>query len=352
MRWLANAAVMVVAAAIPCLIAEAVLQIAAPPADTPQLFRKLPNGAEWSGRPNARGLHAGVPVSFNRLGLRDAERAARPAPGTVRILALGDSVTFGMGVAQGETYPRQTEALLNAGRGRSGARVEVLNMGMPGYNTLHQLAQLREVGLALEPKIVVVGFLYNDVEPSSAQRGAAMPGREARSLGGRVKSGINASVLWLKKNSLLFAWASPRVGSLLRPLGLKGFGQVGAVKDQYVDSNPQWRSVREALLEMKRLTAERGIELVVMIIPAMLKFDDATYPIKEYHAAVAAFCREHGIRALDLLPAFWGLDGTRFWISATDGHPNAEGQAIIAQALAAQLAPLLPPAAMLATGAR
>ncbi|HEX6320238.1 MAG TPA: SGNH/GDSL hydrolase family protein [Burkholderiales bacterium] len=351
MRWLANLAVMLVAAAVPCLIAEAALQIAAPPADTPELFRKLGSPVEWTGRPNARGLHTGVPVSFNALGLRDIERSAKPASGTVRVLALGDSVTFGMGVAQHQTFPRQTEALLNAGR-IGGPRVEVLNMGMPGYNTLHQLAQLREVGLALEPEIVVVGFLYNDVEPSSAQRGTAMPEREERSLGTRLRSAINASVLWLKKNSLLFAWASPRIGSALRPLGFKGYGQVGAVKDQYVDANPQWQAVRGALLEMKRLTDERGIELVVMVIPAMARFSDATYPIKEYHEAVSAFCRQHGIRALDLLPAFWGLDGTKFWISATDGHPNAEGQAIIAQALAAQLAPLLPPAGILTTGAR
>lgn len=351
MRWLANLAVMVVAAAIPGLLAEGALQLAAPPADTPELFRKLGSPVEWSGRPNARGLHTGVPVSFNALGLRDVERSVKPAPGTVRILALGDSVTFGMGVAQHQTYPRKTEALLNAGR-IGGPRVEVLNMGMPGYNTLHQLAQLREVGLALEPNVVVVGFLYNDVEPSSAQRGAAMPEREERSFGARVKSRFNAAALWLKKNSLLVAWASPRIGSALRPLGFKGYGQVGAMKDQYVEANPQWQAVRAALLEMKRLTDERGIELVVMVIPAMARFSDANYPIKEYHDAVSGFCRQHGIRALDLLPAFWGLDGTKFWISATDGHPNAEGQEIIAQALAAQLKPLLPPAGILTTVAR
>jgi lysophospholipase L1-like esterase len=351
MKWLANLALVVVAAAVPCVIAEVGLRIVAPPADSAELFRKLPSQAEWSGRPHARGLHTGVPVAFNGLGLRDAERTPQPAPGTVRVLALGDSVTFGLGVAQEHTYPHQTEILL---RKASGARVEVLNMGMPGYNTVHQLAQLRDLGLALQPKAVVVGFLYNDIEPSSAQRkeGLEKQGAEKHdvSLARRVKSGVNAAALWLKKNSLFVAWVTPRVGLALRPLGVRGLGQVGEIKDQYVDANPQWRRMREALLEMKRLTAERGIELVVMIIPAFTRFDDAAYPIKEYHQAVAAFCRESGIKTLDLLPAFWGLDGTRFWISATDGHPNADGQRRIAEALAGFLAPLLPSASMQVTG--
>lgn len=342
-KWLVNITVMLMAAAIPCAIGEAWLRISAPPADTAELFRKLATPAEYSGTPHARGIHTGVPVAFNGLGLRDAERAPQPAAGTLRVLALGDSVTFGMGVAQEDAYPARTEALLNGADGRKAPRVEVLNMGIPGYNTLHELAQLREIGLGLEPRVVVVGLLYNDVELSSGQRaGAGAASRSDVSFARKVKSAINGATTWLKKHSLFFAWLTPRLGMALRPLGLKGFGQVGEVKDQYVDSNPQWRGVRQALLEMKRLTDERRIELVLMIIPAMAKFSEATYPVQEYHQAVAAFCGAHGIKCLDLLPDFWGQDGTRFWISATDGHPNAEGHRIMAESLARFLAPLLP----------
>jgi lysophospholipase L1-like esterase len=342
-KWLVNITIMLLAALIPCAIGEAWLRLTAPPADTAGLWRKLASPVGWTGQPGARGRHAGVPVAFNSLGLRDAEPAPQPKPGTIRILALGDSVTFGMGVLQEQAYPHRTELLLNAGRGARDPRVDVLNMGIPGYNTLHQLAQLRELGLALNPKVVVVGFLYNDIELSSAQKEEAGAKQALQtSFPRRMKSAVNGSWVWVKQRSKFADWLSPRLGNALRPLGVKGFGQVGEVKDQYVDTNPNWRRMQGALLEMKRLTAERGIELVVMVIPAMANFTEASYPIKEYHQAVAGFCDAHSFKCLDVLYAFWGLDGTKFWISATDGHPNVEGHRIMADALARFLAPLLP----------
>lgn len=339
-RLLANIAVIAVAAAIPCLIMEAVLRYSAPAPDSADLWRKLPSEVGWSGHPNTRGMHAGVPVAFNGIGLRDAQRPVYPPSGTLRVIALGDSVTFGMGVAQDKTFPAQTEALLNAAA--QGPAVEVLNMGMPGYNTLHELALLRDVGLGLHPDVVVLGYLYNDIELSADQReqGAVKSARE-QSVGRKIKGLINASWSELKDHSMFAAWLSPLLANALRPLGVKGLGQIGDVKDQYVDANPNWRRMQEALLEMKRLTSERNIDFVVIVIPAMANFTDAAYPIKEYHQAVVTFCRQNGIGALDLLPAFWGRDGTKFWISATDGHPNAEGQRIIATALAGYLAPRL-----------
>jgi lysophospholipase L1-like esterase len=87
-----------------------------------------------------------------------------------------------------------------------------------------------------------------------------------------------------------------------------------------------------------------------VVIPAMAKFTESGYPIKEYHKAVSGFCRAHSIKCLDLLPAFWGLDGTQFWISLTDGHPNARGHRIVAEAISEFLAPMLPRVPVIAEG--
>jgi len=338
--------VALVAALIPCLAAEAVLRALALPADTPELFPKRTSDVEWTGRPSSQGMYAGVPVSFNRFGLRDQARSMERAPETTRIVVLGDSMTFGMGVVEEETFPRVAETLLNTTRPRGSASVEVLNFGLPGYNTLHQLAQLKELGLAFHPDVVVVAFFYNDVELSTAQSLRLARTADAGAPGvlsgiRRVWAGVGAGVNSLQHQSVLYSWAAARLGAVIRQLGLKSFGQVGKISNQYLDTNPDWQRMRLALVEMKGLCEQHKARFVIVTIPAMAKFTESAYPILPYHEAVSTFCRAQSIPCLDLLPAFWGLDGTKFWISLTDGHPNARGHRIMAEGLASFLAPLI-----------
>ena len=68
----------------------------------------------------------------NSLGFRDVEHAAEKPEGVFRILVLGDSFTYGAGVAFEETYPRRLEAMLNGRRGPH-PKVEVINAGVYRY---------------------------------------------------------------------------------------------------------------------------------------------------------------------------------------------------------------------------
>ncbi len=65
---------------------------------------------------NAPGLEGefwGAPVSINSLGMRDREVDAQPADHEFRVLLLGDSVPFGLGVSYEDSIPHRLEELLN-----------------------------------------------------------------------------------------------------------------------------------------------------------------------------------------------------------------------------------------------
>jgi lysophospholipase L1-like esterase len=102
----------------------------------------------------------GTRVRTNGRGLRAPRDFARPkGSGVLRLLLLGDSQAFGWGVEYDETFG----AILERDLGRSSARtVEVVNAGVPGYNTAQEAALLRRYGPELEPDCVLVLFIQND----------------------------------------------------------------------------------------------------------------------------------------------------------------------------------------------
>jgi lysophospholipase L1-like esterase len=115
-------------------------------------------------RPALWGRYAGAPVSINAEGLRDAELPRRKEPGELRIALLGDSCAFGQGVAAEQALSEQLEAFLQRRFGGGGRRFEVLNFGVPGYNTAMEAELLRSRVLDFEPDAIVLLYVGNDVD--------------------------------------------------------------------------------------------------------------------------------------------------------------------------------------------
>ena len=69
-----------------------------------------------------------------------------------RILCLGDSFTFGWGVEDGESYPVALQERIDALPG--GDDWQVLNAGMPGYNTWQQLQLYSRDLNSVKPEVV------------------------------------------------------------------------------------------------------------------------------------------------------------------------------------------------------
>jgi lysophospholipase L1-like esterase len=103
-----------------------------------------------------------VPVRTNAAGFRGGPLPGPKPPGVYRIVALGDSFTFGFGVREDQAWPARLAAALNH-RLHGTPRVEVVNLGVPGTGPRDYLWHLAHTGLALEPDMVVVGLFANDV---------------------------------------------------------------------------------------------------------------------------------------------------------------------------------------------
>lgn len=124
----------------------------------------------WRNEPKARKTQPVNPQPFGRddfwtiennsEGLRGPERSAAGGADVVRILCIGDSITFGFNVDQPDPYPRQLEALL--ARRHPAQRFEVVNAGVPGWSWLQGLRFLELDGLAMRPDVVVIGHGTND----------------------------------------------------------------------------------------------------------------------------------------------------------------------------------------------
>lgn len=89
-------------------------------------------------------------VQTSQQRLRDTMAPPKPA-GELRILAVGDSVTFGWGVDQDQAWPAQLQARLLD----EGLPVRVLNCGVPA-NPLHTMAAfITRVGPRHQPDLVL-----------------------------------------------------------------------------------------------------------------------------------------------------------------------------------------------------
>jgi hypothetical protein len=85
------------------------------------------------------------------------------ASGLPAVVALGDSYSFGMGVADGDEYPTVMRRHL-------AGRADVVNLGEPGWGLTQEIRRYYDTGAKYDPKIVVLQFCANDPGDNLANR--------------------------------------------------------------------------------------------------------------------------------------------------------------------------------------
>jgi lysophospholipase L1-like esterase len=207
----------------------------------------------WKVRERIDVLFQGKRVQTNALGLRNAE--IRPKEqGCRRIICMGESLTFGWGVDETEAYPRVLERLLRS-RVTAGGRIEVINAGQVGYSSFQGLRLFERTIAPLDPDIITVPYVVNDVDKFRFFRS---DGRSDRDL--LPGSAVLITFDNILRRSALFGWMSAQARRLR---GAYGPPPAGAVRVSEKDYEQNLRA-------LVRAARRRGVAVVFLKMPVNL----------------------------------------------------------------------------------
>ena len=290
-------------------------------------------------------------------------RNAWPWPAQASVAVVGDSVTFGYGVADAEAWP----AIL----AKSLVPDPVINLGLIGAGPQQYLRVYETFGVKLRPKLLIVGFLPTndfwdaDVFDQWLKSGAGgnymvwrdfgRPQRPRLSLRdpvGSVGSLLSVPRSLLASHSRLYQVLRASAYQMDGPnLVVRRFAdgsqiqlQPGLLAERAGHMQPdraEFRLALDAVDQLRTLATEQGTHVLVLLLPGKeevylpltgVDVPDTERPLRD------ALDRLR-IEYLDLTPGFRqrAAAGERLFFDV-DGHPNGAGNGLIAALVRAHLA--------------
>jgi lysophospholipase L1-like esterase len=139
-------------------------------------------------------------VITNSVGFSGKEFTREKPDGSLRVVCMGNSSTFGWGVPPDSCYARLLEVSLNEKLGRP---VQVINAGIPGYSSLQGFVQYERNILELDPDIITLSFMANDNLPSAKPDSEIL--RERQGMIGFTQEILNYSCTYRAMKYLIVA---------------------------------------------------------------------------------------------------------------------------------------------------
>lgn len=295
-------------------------------------------------KPGYRGRYTNaefsISIEINSLGLRGPEVGPRAQTGAHRVLAVGDSFTFGQGVEHGEAWPAQVE--------RAIAGIEVINAGWADAGPVGYLNYLRASGWRLDPDLVLVGvFVGNDVvddlasEMSFASEVERLAFQAAYLENLRLRIGLTGAVRSAIDTLIpnLYEVAALAIVKLQYLLGghRAHFDYILSEREP-PELGRGWELSLGALRQIREEARSRGIPIGIIIIPFLDQVAPTTYPPghdkDRPQKRIMQFCESEAIACLDLLPTLRASRDRAALYHIKDGHWTREGNAIAAAAVA------------------
>lgn len=250
--------------------------------------------------------------TLNSLGFRDKEHTLEKPAGTVRVVILGDSFTYGQAVADDEIFPRLLEQQV-------GPQVEIISLAKQGWSTADQLEALREIGLSYKPDLVLIGVVTNDPEPhQSLPDGLERDWRLFSRLPFQSRAfhllddKINRASEWWRVRASYADWQH----SLYDPAG------------------PYWPAWQATVAELAALVGEHHLPTFAFVLPTALPSDLDDKYVSEFEALTDGYTAA-GIPTKNLWPLyltrFQTVDYKTLMALPNDQHPGPDLHAFYAE---------------------
>jgi len=266
----------------------------------------------------------GARVLTDSAGVRVGTSPTSEAQGALRIALLGDSTSFGWGVAFEDSYGEQLRRALES---RTGRAVVLRNYSVPGYNAEQECAAFLKTLPVFRPDLVIVHHDHNDWQPTGWNEMLSM----APEFGDNF---LHSALVKLIERRL----QKIRVGR-----ELEAERGVNEFLGEYCVQGPCY----EAMMESRKALIEA---LQKLSIPAVLVLFNSDIPADEHYEKNESYLRLHksggarlsamGYKVLDLYPNLQRVlaesrasDLRAFWLDPEDHHPNARGHEFLATVL-------------------
>jgi len=241
----------------------------------------------------------------NSYRARDYYYTPKKAPGVFRIIVIGDSFTFGGKMHFDDSFPKRLERMLNLNVNQR--KVEVLNWGISGYSTLHEVELVKDAVTQFNPDLIVVQITLNDAE--------VQPFRVTH----KYQNKRGKVIL---SNPIFKYWKS--LGYLVKRIYYTNLNR------EYVtyhtaafEDSASWKIFSGAFQQIRQQASSRSIPLLAVLFPMMSHPFDDRYPFHAVHKKIGDEMAAQGISFVDLFPDFKGRDPVRLQVEpGSDAHPN------------------------------
>jgi hypothetical protein len=301
-----------------------------------------------------------IEYKINSLGFREHETPLQKPPHTFRILVVGDSVSFGIRVNQPYVFSERLEHYLNARKSNPALTFEVINASVCGWNTFNEVSFIAERGINLQPDLIILQFHPNDLDNPTGHLGTTAvyhfrhmpdeyfpnPNVPERTQNIFTRTARQFSIVevakWFGKKHSKFVrffirryliWQAATQAKTNTQLS-KWFSNCLWII--YKQKSPEWDWLKRRCEDLRRITQERAIPVVVLIPPLSYQLNSKEDYEKESPRVLAALFAQYGFKPLDLTPSFAlaSYDDQFFYYLREDAsHWNKWGHNMVAEAL-------------------